>query len=217
MKLIISALTILCFGTAGFSQFAIGAGPSMLKAFGVKSPYVGGTIIVEYPIDEQSSYYGRFGLYGKQTGKNVPVNAYALDLTTNPQVMQVNSQLTFNYITIEGGRRFYFGNGYDYGFAPYGGTHLMAAFNQATQKTGDFDRNKYAIDGGEERGSIFNLAFGLSGGVKNDFAWGTLYFDVAFDYFILSKATNNMAIYSYNELGSQVLFTFGLGYKKTIF
>lgn len=217
MKLIFSALAVFFCGTAAFGQFAIGGGPSMIKAFGVKSPYVGVNVIGEYPLDEQSSYYGKFGFYGKQTGKNTVINAYALDLMTSPQVLPVNAQLTFNYITIEGGRRYYFGNGYDYGFAPYGGTHLMAVFNQATQKTSEFDRSKYAIDGAEEKGSIFNLAFGLSGGVKNDFAWGTLYFDIAFDYFILSKATNNMAVYSFNELGSQVLFSFGLGYKKTIF
>ncbi len=217
MKILFSLLAVFFFSTAGFSQFAIGGGPSLLKAFGVKSPYIGLNIIGEFPIDEQSSYYGKIGYYGKQKGTSALINVYAIDLTTSPQVLTVNAQQTFNYITIEGGRRYYFGNGYDYGFAPYGGTHLMAVFNQVSQTTDDFDKSKYAMDGGDERGSIFNLAFGLSGGIKNDFAWGTLYLDVAFDYFILSQATNQTAVNGYNELGSPLLFTFGIGYKKSIF
>lgn len=216
MKIIISLTAILLFATAGHSQFAIGGGPSLLKTFGVKSPYYGATIIGEYPIDEQSSYYGRLGFYAKQQGQSTLINAIAIDPMTSPQVMQINARQTFNYITIEGGRRFYFGNGYDYGFAPYGGTHLLAAFNQIKQATDSYDKSKYAVEGGE-RGSIFNLAFGLSGGVKNDFTWGTLYFDVSFDYFILSQPTNQIAVNGYNELGGPLLFTFALGYKKSIF
>lgn len=221
MKILFSVLVTFCFGTAAFSQFAIGGGPALLKAFGVKSPYIGLSVIGEVPMDEQSSYYGKLGYFGKQQGANALIYAYAIDVNTAPQVLSINSRQTFNYITIEGGRRYYFGNGYDYGFAPYGGTHLMAVFNQITQTTDNFDKSKYTLNGtgtgSESRGSIFNLAFGLSGGLKNDFAWGTLYLDVAFDYFILSKATNQAAVNGYNELGSSVLFTFGVGYKKSIF
>lgn len=219
MKIIISLLTVFSFSVAGFSQFTIGGGPSLLKAFGVKSPYYGFHILGEYPVDDQTSYYGKLSFYGKQLGLNTLVYGEAIDvINTTPSVIEINSRQSFNYTTIEGGRRYYFGNGYDYGFAAYGGTHLLAAFNQIRQNTDNYDKSKYRLkDGGDTRGNIFNLAFGLSGGIKNDFTWGTLYLDASFDYSIIAVPSNQIAVDGYNQLGSPLLFSFGIGYKKTIY
>ena len=217
MRVIIVILTFCLFSTKGFSQFAIGTGPALLKSFGVQQPYLGFQIMGEHPIDEQSSYYGKISFYRRHQGASTLVAVNAIDFNTQPSFLEINSRNSFNYTSIEGGRRYYFGNGYDYGFAPYGGTHIMAVFNTAKLTTDDYDKSKYQINTTEVKGNIFSLAFGLSGGVKNDFAWGTLFFDASFDYFILVQPTNNLAINAYNEHGSQLLFTFGLGYKKTIY
>ena len=217
MKILFSILVSACFFTTTYSQFSIGGGPSLLKAFGVRSPYYGFHILGEMPVDESSSYYGKLAFYAKQTSPTFLVGGSAIDFNTDPQAIDIYGKQTFNYITIEGGRRYYFGNGYDYGFAPYGGTHILAAFNQTKIVADRYDASKYSLFNTETKGSLFNLAFGLSGGVKNDFAWGTLFFDVSFDYFILAQPTNQLAIQGYNQFGSQVAFSFGLGYKKTIF
>jgi hypothetical protein len=217
MKILALIFTIFLFSNVSLSQFAVGGGPALLKAFGVQQPYLGFQIMGEYPIDEQSSYYGKLSFYGKHNGLSTLVAVNAIDINTQPSFLEINSRNSFNYTSIEGGRRYYFGNGYDYGFAPYGGTHLMAVFNTAKLETDDFDQSKYQLANIETKGNIFSWAFGLSGGIKNDFTWGTLYFDASFDYFILLQSTNNLATSSFNEHGSQLLFTFGLGYKKTIF
>jgi hypothetical protein len=217
MKILALILTTCLMSNVSLSQFAIGGGPALLKAFGVQQPYVGFQVMGEYPIDEQSSYYGKVSFYGKHKGVSTLVAVNAIDFNTQPSFLEINSRNSFNYTSVEGGRRYYFGNGYDYGFAPYGGTHLMAVFNTAKLLTDDYDKSKYQLNTTESKGNIFSLAFGLSGGLKNDFAWGTLYFDASFDYFILLQSTNDVATNAFNEHGSQLLFTFGLGYKKTIF
>jgi hypothetical protein len=217
MKIIISSfLLIFAFVSVSYSQFSIGAGPSMIKAFGVPSPFGGFHLLGEMPVDDQSSYYGKISFYRKQTGSNMQAYAEAIDLETVPNPLLVNLKQSYNYTTIEGGRRYYFGNGYDYGFAPYGGTHLMLIFNQSKMSS-DFDKSKYKIPDFEERGNMFNLAFGLSGGIKNDFSFGTIYLDASFDFALISVPSNQTAVNGYQEFGSQLLFTFALGYKKTIF
>lgn len=218
MKLLLSILSVCILSGSVYSQIAIGGGPSLLKAFGVRAPYYGGHIFFEKPTDDQTSYYGKLSVYAKQEGQNSVTYANAIDFTTNPQQIQVNSKPTFNYTTLEGGRRFYFGNGYDYGFSAYGGTHILAAFNSAKLSTDKFDNKKYQLaTGNDTKGFIFNLAFGLSGGIKNDFAWGTLYLDVSVDYAILQVPSNQLAVDSYRDFGSPLLFTFGIGYKKNLY
>ena len=219
MKAIISILFIGLFSSLSFGQTALGGGASMLKTFGVKAPYIGGHIIAEFPVDESTSYYGKLSIYAKQKGNNEPIYADAIDFNTTPSLIEVNTRPTFNYITVEGGRRFYFGNGYDFGFAPYGGTHLLVAFNSASMQIDDYDQSLYRLQtGGQElKGSVFNLAFGLSGGIKNDFSWGTLYLEASFDYAILGVPSNQAAVYAYNQLGGPLLFTFAFGYKKNLF
>lgn len=218
MKAILSILFVGLFTTISFGQTALGGGFSMLKAFGVKAPYFGGHILAEFPVDEYASFYGKVTFYGKQTGENFPVYADAINFNTSPSLLEVDTKTTFNYTTIEGGRRLYFGNGYDFGFAPYGGTHLMAIFNTSKVEIGDYDKSLYRLQSGQEsKGNVFNLAFGLSGGVKNDFSWGTLYFEASFDYAILAFPSNQTAVNGYEQFGSPLLFTFALGYKKNIF
>ncbi len=220
MKVIISILIISLCSSLSFGQTALGGGISMLKAFGVKPPYLGGHILAEFPVDESTSYYGKFSFYAKQHGINELVYADAIDINTTPSLIEVNSRATFNYITVEGGRRFYFGNGYDFGFAPYGGTHLLAAFNSASMSIDKYDESKYRLQTGqnnETKGNVFSLAFGLSGGIKNDFSWGTLYLEASFDYAILGIPSNQAAANAYQQLGSPLLFTFAFGYKKNLF
>jgi hypothetical protein len=218
MKAILSILFIGLFSSISFGQAAFGGGVSVLKAFGVKAPFVGAHILAEFPSDEYVSYYGKVSFYGKQSGKNFPIYADAISINTYPSLLEVDTKTTFNYTTIEGGRRLYFGNGYDFGFAAYGGTHLMAVFNSSKVAIGDYDKSLYRLQTGqEEKGSVFSLAFGLSGGVKNDFSWGTLYFEASFDYAILAFPSNQTAINGYDQFGSPLLFTFALGYKKNLF
>ena len=92
----------------------------------------------------------------------------------------------------------------------------MLAFNKVTQETDAFDDTKYRLQTGTDmKGNIFNIALGLSGGIKNNFAFGTLYFDVSIDYFLASIPSNQLA--QQTNMYSPLLFSFSIGYKKDIF
>lgn len=218
MKKIISAFVLILIINTAYSQISIGGGASMLKVFGVPAPYAGMHLLVEYPVDDETSYFGRINFFGKQKGEPVYTYADAIDfVNTTPGQIPVSYQTTFNYTTIELGRRYYFGNGYDYGFGAYGGTQAMVAFNQAKVISSDYDKTKYRITGLEPKGAVFSIAAGLSGGIKNDFTWGTLYLDGAFHYLFLGQSTNVTAANGFSEFGGQILFSFTVGYRKTIF
>jgi len=217
MKKIFSLLIFAGLVIPASAQVAVGGGASLLKSFGSTPAYGGMHLLVEVPTDDQTSYYGKLGIFLKNKQDDGTVSVEAIDPSvTFPVIQVINKMETFNYTTLEGGRRYYFGNGYDYGFSAYGGTHFMLAFNRVTQSTDAFDDTKYRLpDGAETQGNIFNLALGLSGGVKNTFTFGTLYFDVSLDYFLASIPSNSVA--QNTGMYSPLLFTFSLGYKKDIF
>lgn len=218
MKKKISLSILILVANITFGQISIGAGTSMLKVFGVPAPYAGMHLLVEYPVDDETSYFGRVNFFGKQKSAPVATFADAIDfVNTTPGQIPVTYQTTFNYTTIELGRRYYFGNGYDYGFGAYGGTQAMVIFNRAKILASDYDETKYRITGLDTKGAIFSIAAGLSGGIKNDFTWGTLYLDGAFDYLILGQSTNQTAATGFSDFGGQILFSFTLGYRRTIF
>lgn len=52
-----------------FSQYSVSVGPSMIKAFGVQGVYPGFHLGVELTKDEESSLYGRIGIYPGKKGE----------------------------------------------------------------------------------------------------------------------------------------------------
>ena len=93
----------------------------------------------------------------------------------------------------------------------------MLAVNTVKRKYDDYDQAKYELPTSElSKGSIFNLGFGLGGGVKNTFAGiGTLYLDLNLAYMILSTASNSTA--QNTSLYAPLLFSFNLGFRKEFY
>lgn len=215
-KSIIVAILSLISGLS-LAQFGAAGGISVLKAFGMPKPYVGIHLGGEIPRDDQVSLYGRISMYGKQEDpiKNF-TNVNAIDPLTFPSSKNVVYQNAMNYTIIEGGTRYYIGDGYDSGFGAYGGGNFSALFNTIKRTYGDYDQSLYQLSITEvAKGSIFNIGFGLSGGVKNTFSGiGTLYFDAGFTYLIKSIASsNNISTNMYSPL----LFTFNFGFRKEFY
>ena len=123
-----------------------------------------------------------------------------------------------NYSVIEGGTRYYWGDGYDAGFGLYGGSSMSVIFNSIKRNYDDYDEVKYEMADTElPKGSIFNVGVGLGGGVKNTFAGiGTLYFDMNFSYLILSLPSNNTAS-QVGDMYSPLLFNFAVGFRKELY
>jgi hypothetical protein len=218
IKYLVVVVILLIGSTAAQAQFGVSGGMSVLKGFGVQKPYIGMHFGGEIPRDDQISLYARLSLYARQ---QEPTNGFtivtATDFTTVPYSQTISYSSTFNYTIVEGGTRYYIGNGYDSGFGAYGGSTVMLAVNSVKRRYDDYDQAKYELPSSElSKGSIFNLGFGLGGGLKNTFAGiGTVYFDMNLAYMILSTASNSTA--QNTSLYAPLLFSFNFGFRKEFY
>lgn len=214
MKNSLIALFVFLAGWCG-AQVSINAGGSMLVGFTSPGPWGGFHLGIEVPRDDAVSIYGRFTHHFRAAGDSVPAFIVAKDATTFPYTSTVQTLPTMNYNIIEGGTRYYLGNGFDYGFAAYGGSCLMLVFNSVKAKYDTFDETLYDIDEQSRyEGSIFSLAFGLGGGMKySTVRFGTFYFDLNLAYMIFGQPSNGNI---YADLYNPLIFNFNLGWRKDL-
>lgn len=208
------ALTVL-----GRAQTGVSGGLTMIKGFGVPRAYPGMHIGIEIPRDDEVSYYGRITATLANTADEKGItNAEARDLMTSPQVMEVEYAVKMNYLNLEGGTRYYLGNGYDYGWSAYGGSLFQLSINTVKADYGDFDESKYELqDGLTEKGRILTFNLGLNAGVKNHFSFGMLYFDVTMGYTLFVIPSNQIASQGGSQLYSPLNFGFNLGFRKDLY
>jgi hypothetical protein len=200
------------------AQFGVSGGASVLKGFGTTAkPFVGMHIGGELPRNDQNSLYARISFYARQ--KETITNSTFVQTADLSGFQTINYVNSMNYTILEGGNRYYVGNGYDSGFGGYGGANLLLAFNSIKRTYSDYDQVLYSLPSTEmPKGSIFNLGFGLGGGVKYTFAGiGTMYFDANFAYLITSTASNSTASSVVNTLYAPLLFSFNIGFRKDFF
>jgi len=204
------------------AQTGVSGGFTVLKGFGVPKAYPGIHIGVEIPRDDEVSYFGRLTATFANTVSD-SIQAEAIDpSTTFPTVDYKRVDVGMKYINLEGGTRYYLGNGYDYGWSAYGGSLLMLSICPVRMKpTEEFDETKYAFVSTStgkpltERGSVVSLSFGLNAGVKNHFAFGMLYFDVSLAYALFAIPSNSLASEKSNF--TPLLFGFNFGFRKDLY
>ena len=219
MKIRLVALSILITGFVS-GQVGISAGTSVLSAFGKPRPYGGFHISVEVPRDDATSVYGRITQHFKQVNEQPSaVSLIANELTTIPYSYTIDGFGLMNYTILEGGTRYYMGNGYDFGWSAYGGTNFMVVFNSVKMNLDDYDQVAYEPVGNYERkGSILSFGGGISGGVKYTIpSAGTFYFDTGITYILTGFPSNQLASDQAVIAFSQLFFNFNLGFRKDIF
>ena len=216
MKNIIVIILVLLSSSA-FGQLSLNAGTSMLVPFkqGVK-PYGGFHLGLEIPRDDQMSIYGRFTHHFSQKSQDT-YNFYAAPIDPNSFLPyeEVTANPSMNYTMLEGGARYYIGNGFDFGWAGYGGSNLMLIFNKVKGNYSDYDESVFQLDEfSRVDGSIFGVGAGLGGGVKySDARLGTFYFDLNLNYVIFAiPSSSNIS----SSLYSPLIFNFNLGYRRDI-
>lgn len=217
MKLITVIFALCLTGTVS-AQAGISVGASMLNGFGRPTPYGGFHLGVEVPRDDAVSIYARLTHHFKHKTAGTDIQLYAIELTTLPFLANVGTTSSFNYTMLEGGTRYYIGNGYDFGWAGYGGTNIMLAFNSVKTDVDEYNETLYeSADDYRGKGSIVNLGVGLSGGVKYTIAGvGTPYFDIGVSYIIMAMASNTIANDGALVHASPLLFNFSLGFRKDL-
>jgi hypothetical protein len=225
MKRLIVLFTFLLNVHIAGAQFGISGGLSTLKGFGTPKPYVGMHIGAEIPRDDQISFYGRASFYLKQMQQFDPgqnqllVQSY--DPTSPVQFQFITYDQSFNYTVLEGGNRYYIGEGYDSGFGAYGGGNASIIFNSVKRKYdwGTVSEADYYLPSSElPKGSVFNLGFGLEGGVKYTFSGlGTLYFDTGFSYLVIGYPSNATASSASVSMWTPLMFSFNFGFRKDLY
>lgn len=219
MKLIV-AFTVLFFSHTVFSQTGISVGGSIINGFGSQKYLPGINLGVEIPRDNESSLYVRASFTSRSTSTET-VLFQAIDPLTSPVVKNGVSDFKNGMFNLEGGTRYYFGEGYDSGMALYGGTMVMLNTNGVVRREASgVDETKYEFVNslGEpypKKGRIVSLNIGLNVGFKKHIGVGMVFFDVTAAYSILGLSSNDLA----NQYGSfsPLVFAFNLGFRRDLY
>lgn len=199
------------------AQVSFNAGSSTLKGFGTPKWFTGFHVGAEIPRDDAMSLFGRYTHHFSRFGDSTLVGAVANDpATTTPYIQQVAASHGMNYNIFEGGSRYYIGDGFDFGFAGYGGTTFMVVYSKVKSRYSDYDQSLYTIDESAIRdGGIIALGAGLMGGGKYTVPRiGTFYSDFSINYLFLGQAsTENI----YADMYSNLFFSISVGYRRDLF
>ena len=212
-SLVLTAL-VLSFGAS--AQFGVTAGPTLVKSLGSPKSLLGFHIGGELSQDDESSYFGRISFMPGSTEDGF--NEIALTGNTSAAPYSTTTFTTkTNFTRIEGGMRYYLGDGYETGLSAYGGSKLVLALNKIKADYTPYNEVLYRLpDGAAAFGTVFGFGFGLQGGVKYGIiGLGTIYFDVGFDYLFTQSASNGM--WQFSSYLNQPLFSFNLGFRKDLF
>lgn len=211
MKKAIVILVLILTGSVS-AQVSILGGGSMLVGFGSGRPWGGLHLGVEIPKSDAVSFYARYTYHFRNTERDSSL--YGIEVT-DPEfgyvsVIDTKGVTKMDYHILEGGTRYYIGNGFDYGWGAYGGASVMIMFNSVRVGFGDpqFKDNK------SRNGTVFSVGAGVGGGIKYSMArFGTIYLDASVVYKILNQASQQ---YVSGELFSNLIFNFNLGIRKDI-
>lgn len=210
------------FGLDSYAQYGVSGGLSFLKGFGVDKSFVGVNLGLEIPRDYETSFYLKASFYGKN--KVAPTSLSTIYLEPlDPDNFNIEDvsvvENTFNYTTIEGGVRYYLLDGYDNGFALYGGSNVMGIINSAKRRFDSFDETQYRLPANtQEKGTILALALGFSGGVKYTVpAVGTFFMETSGDYIIIPMASNEAAQSISASFYSPLIFSLSIGFRKDFY
>ncbi|WP_343636599.1 hypothetical protein [Fluviicola sp.] len=214
-KLILPILLVM-LGFSAKSQVGLMIGPGLNYGFGSGQLFKTLNLGVEIPRDENASILIR-AYASLKNSRTDSTYAEAIDLMTSPSVLMVKIKNGVTQFGIQGGtRRYFIGSNFDYGFGLYGGTVFDFSFYKLSTKVMDpIDVNAYRLQASNS-GSVFLLSFGLQGGVKKQFAFGTLFTDLSLSYAIVAAGSAKLS----GDASSQVSalnFGFTIGYRKDLF
>ncbi len=215
MKFIVSVFFVLTCLISN-AQVGVSLGPSLLKTFNPTSPYCGVNLGVEIPSDMQTTYYIKLSNYFRKADEEQYFyNLNARDINTSPQVIAVNANYTNNFISIEGGTRYYFVGSYDFGFGMYGGTNLMLGYSSIKLELDPYDEDLYESNL-PRKGAAINFSVGLQGGLKYSIPnAGTVFLEPGGSFVVFGVPSNDTAASGYRL--TNLLFTVHLGFRKDIF
>jgi hypothetical protein len=207
--LIIFFVTLLTSNS--WAQLTLGGGLHSAAAFG-DQVYPGMHLLGEYFQDNESSMYAKVGLtFSRNLADIQYTNLTPIDLTQPSG----STGVTFNYTTIELGKRAYFSKDPEYGLALFGGTNMTLSFNRIA--LAEYDKTRYSATNAIS-GSVMGFALGLNGGIQNTSYFGTIYFDTGLSYILMALPSNAVAgEILQSGAYKQLYFVFNVGFKRNLF
>lgn len=216
MKKIVVAILFSGFALSSQAQLGISAGVHLQYGFGSNQLFKGLNLGIEIPRTEQSSIIVR--LYGtlKNSYKD-STYAEAIDQMTSPAMIKADVKNGISTFGLEGGmRRYFMGSNFDYGFSLYGGSMFSFSLYHMTSKIlTPIDETKYAFNQ-RSQGSVFMLSFGLNGGMKKQFTFGTIFMDLSLSYAIVATGSAKFNGVSSGKL-SMLNFGCVVGYRRDLY
>jgi len=186
-----------------------------VKSFG------GLNVVLELPQDDEMTYFGKVTyLFPRQD--DVTYSEY---LNNNNSLLSGQSfdyNFTMDYLLLEGGKRFYIGDGYESGLAGYGSTNIVLILNTVKKNFDykEFNASDYNIATvSPERGSIFSLGLGLNFGGKYTVPSlnGAFYADLGLNYLLLQPMISNATANGGAAFFKSLFFTFNVGFRKNLY
>ena len=218
-KLFLSGILVVLTLFSVQAQIGLSAGPGLTYGFTSGQLFKSLHLGIEIPRNEEASIIIRFAGSLRNSTKT---DAYATAIdpaVTSPSQVETKVRNSVSLFYLEGGTRRYFGTGFDYGFALYGGSLINVGFYRLSSKLDDsIDESLYTIDQ-TNRGSAFLLNFGLQGGVKKQFVFGTIFADVSLTYAIIATtgANTTVANNDYTNILSPLNLNFSIGIRRDMF
>ena len=221
IKVVLFVVSIICSTGSLTAQFGIGGGLSGLYGFGSPKSFGGLNVVLELPQDDEMTYFGKVTyLFPRQD--DVTYSEY---LNNNNSLLSGQSfdyNFSMDYLLLEGGKRFYIGDGYESGLAGYGSTNVILILN-TVKKNFDYkelnasDYNIATVS--PERGSIFSLGLGLNFGGKYTVPNlnGAFYADLGLNYLLLQPMISNATANGGAAFFKSLFFTINIGFRKNLY
>lgn len=217
MKKII--LFFLIFVSLGANaQTGVYAGFSLLKPFNDNKPFTGIHVGLEFPRDESTTFFIKFTNYFRvRDTEQTEYFLFAKDPSVIPYQISVNSRYSSNFLTVEGGTRYYFVGTYDFGFGMYGGTDFILGYSSVKFELDSYDEAVYEDPSDEpNKGGVILLGLGLQGGLKYTVPnVGSFFLEPGGLLSIYAQPSNNTGAAGYR--GSQIFLNLSIGFRKDFF
>lgn len=215
-RLLFTALLSILM-TQAHAQFSAAAGGSLMHQFGAPKPMYGFHLQGELCEDDTYSMYGRLA-YFPSRAEEEPTRVVLYDLNGNLTAEQADLNFKTNAVGLEGGVRTYLIDGYEFGFAVYGGSKFGLHFFNISSEASGYDRDQYQLGQNQvQKGSVISINAGLSGGVKYSVeTFGSIYFDMGLDLRLFSFQNPGGIAENSAFADSGLSFNFALGFRRDL-
>ena len=221
VKIVFVIVLLINSNSSVFAQFGIGGGLSGLYGFGSPKSFGGFHILAELPQDDEMSYFGKITyLFPRKDEASYPEYLTNINPMLSGQTFDMNYSM--DYLLLEGGKRYYIGDGYESGLAGYGSSNIVVILNTVKKNYSNPDYSLADFNtatNSPDRGSIFSLGIGLNVGGKYTVPNlnGAFFADLGMNYLLLQPMISNATANGGAAFFKSLFFNLNIGFRKNLY